>query len=172
MPGIGGIGTGNSCFQLGHAEVEQECMLPDAEHVLGLGVAMDDACGVGMSEGIGGVAEKADGFRQRQLALLFEPLAERLPADEGHDVIEKTIGLAGINQREDVRMREACSNLYFVPESRSSYERCHVRLQNLDDDLAAVLAFVGQEHSGRAADTKSLLQDEAVAQRVSRSLTQ
>ena len=47
----------------------------------------------------------------------MEPRAERLTFDEGHHIIEKAVGLARIDQPQDVRMLQAGGGLDLSEES-------------------------------------------------------
>ena len=90
------------------AEVGDQRLAILQQDVLGLDVAMDDALRVGVTRG-----QLATSFVSRmrvvdrKLLLAGQAVAERLALDERHDVVEEAVGLAGVDQPEDVRMLQA-----------------------------------------------------------------
>ena len=48
---------------------------------------------------------------QRNHLLAIEPLAETLALDVRHDVVQKSVSVAGLKQREDVRMLQLGGDL-------------------------------------------------------------
>ena len=74
------------------------------QDVLRLDVAMDDAAAVRVAQGVGYFAGDGEGVIERELLLAVEPVAERLPLDVGHDIVEEAVGLAGVKQRQNVWM--------------------------------------------------------------------
>ena len=76
----------------------------------------------------------------------FSRLAERLPLDERHDVEEVAVGLARVEQRQDVRVLEVGGELDLGEEPLGADDGGELRAQNLERDLAVVPEVLGQVH--------------------------
>ena len=81
------------------------------QDVFRLDVAMDDAVAVRVVQGTGDFGGDPQRIGDRQLLLPAQPLAQRLAFDVRHDVEEEAVGLAGIEERQDVRMMEVRGGL-------------------------------------------------------------
>ncbi len=80
--------------------------MPDEEDVLGLDVAVDDPAGVRGGERLHQVTREAQDLLDGQRAG-GQPVGERLPFDEVHDVIGKPVALIGPVNGDDVRVLQA-----------------------------------------------------------------
>ena len=72
----------------------------------------------------------------RQLQLPFEALAQRLPLDVGHDVVQQVASLARVVQRHDVRVLQLRRDLDFPEKPLRSQVHGEVRMQDFDRDRA------------------------------------
>ena len=86
------------------AEVGDERVSALQQDVLRLDVAMHDAERVRGAQRVGDLAGDAHRVVDRQLPLALEPRAQRLARDERHDVVQERVGLARVEQRQDVRV--------------------------------------------------------------------
>ena len=93
------------------------------QHVLGLDVAVKDAHPVRVREGVGHRRRDGERFVNVQASPAREPLAQRPAFDVRHDVIEEPARLAGVVQREDVRVGETGGDLDFLQEPLDA-EKC------------------------------------------------
>ena len=133
------------------AEVGHERVAALQQDVLRLDVAMDHAEAVRVAERIGDFARDADRFVDRQLAVALEARAQRLAGDQRHHVVEQAVGLAAVEQRQDVRMLQARRGADLGEEALAAERRAQVGVQHLDGDVAIVLEIVREVHGGHAA---------------------
>ena len=136
------------------------------EHdVFGLDVAMHQAVLVRVGQRVGHVVQQPHHVADGELGFLLQPLAERLAFLVRHDVEEKSVGFAGVIERQDVRMVKLGGHLDFAHEAVGAEGRRQVRLQHLHRHLAVVLEVLGQVHRGHAADAEFAFDAVAVGQR-------
>ena len=105
---------------------------------------MYDAVLVGVTEGGSDLVSEAHHFLHREFPLAIQPLAQRLPLDVGHHVVEETVGFAGVVERQDVGMREVCCDLDLTHEALDAEARGEFRAKNLDCYLAPMLEVLGE----------------------------
>ena len=117
-----GVGDGER-----DAEVGDERLAVVQQDVLGLEVAMDDAVAVRVVERAGDRGGDADRFVDRELLLAIEPRAQRLAFDERHHVEEQPVGLARVEQRQQVRVLEVGRDLDLGEESLDAEDRAELR---------------------------------------------
>jgi hypothetical protein len=91
----------------GDAEVHDTGMPCRQQDVLRLDIPVGDIHAVRVSEGVGDFPRDADRVLQRKLSLPKQPLPERLPMHSRHHIVERTVGVSGVEQRDDVGMIEA-----------------------------------------------------------------
>ena len=84
------------------------------------------------------------------------------PFDVRHDVIEETVGFAGVVQREDVRVLELGSDLDLAEEPFRAKGGGQLGPQYLDRHLAMVFQILGEVHRRHAAGTHLFLDGVAV----------
>jgi hypothetical protein len=70
-------------------------------------VAVYDAAPVGVGEGVGNLAGNVDGVAHRQLSLARDPVTQRFTVDVRHDVVQETADGSRVEERQDVRVRQA-----------------------------------------------------------------
>ena len=82
-----------------------------------------------------------------------QPLAQRLALDERHHVEEEPIGVARVEQRQDVRMLQLGGGLDLGEEALGAEHGRELGVQHLDGDLAVVLEVlreIDRRHAARA----------------------
>ncbi len=134
------------------------------QDVLGLDVAVDHAITVGIVERVGHFTGDPHRFVDAELGLAVEFVAERLALDVGHDVVEKAVGGAGVEQRQDVRVLEVGGGLDLDHEPLGPEHGGQLGLQDLEGHLAIVLQVLGQVDGGHAALPQLPLDPVAVGQ--------
>ncbi len=95
---------------------------------------------------------------QRKLPLPREAGPERLTRHERHHVVEQTIDLAGIIQRQDVRMAQLGRDLDLPQEAFRTKGCRELGPHHLHGDLALVLEILSTVHRRRAAASEFLLE--------------
>ena len=135
-------------------EVSNERVLPREQHVLRLDVAVHDAAIVRVCERTGNVAQDANDVRERKLASAREPCAQRLAVDERHRVVGKPVGLAGSEQRDDVRMLQPRGHCDLSAEALDGDGVRELGRQNLHYHSAAERLLGGDEYARHPAATE------------------
>ena len=162
--GLGHAGAAGLLHGEGDAEVGDEGLALVQQDVLGLDVAVDDALAVGVVEGAGDFGGEADGVGDGEHAFAREAGAQRLAGDERHDVVEQAVGVAAVEQREDVRMLQARGGADLAEEAFAAEGGAEVGMEDLDGDVALVLEVVGEVDGGHAALAEFALEAVAVRQ--------
>ena len=124
---------------------------PVEQDVLGLDVAVDHAVPVGVVQREPDLAGDPDGGRHRQPALALQPLAQRLARHVRHDVVEEPVGLAGVEQRQDVGMGEAGDDADLPEEALGAHRGGELRVDHLEGDRPVMSEVVGEVDRGGAA---------------------
>ena len=125
---------------------------------------MDDAVVVGVVEGAGDLAKNADAFVDRELALAGEPRAQRLTLDVRHREIRNAPGVAGVQQRNDVRVLETRGEGDLALESLDGHAGRHLRREHLDDHAPAERCLLGHEDPGHPSPAQLTLDRVCAAQ--------
>ena len=128
------------------------------QDVFGLDVAVYDAMSVRVVERSGHFYGQSDRFRLLETAFAIEALAERLAFDVWGDQIQKTVCFVGVEQRQDVRMRQLGGNLDLAQESSAANHGGHFGAKHLDGDVSIVLDAAREVH-GRTRTTAELALD-------------
>ena len=148
----------------GDAEVGDQGGAVLEQDVLRLDVAMDDALAVGVVERGGDLPREPERLVHRELPLAGQPGAQRFAGDVRHDVVEQAVGLARVDQSEDVRVLEVGGDLDLGQEALAAEDGGELGVQDLDGDLAAVLEVLGEIDGGHAALAQLALEAVAVGQ--------
>ena len=126
---------GADCF--GDAEVENERLALEKNDVLGFDVAVNDALPVCEVQRSSDLTRDSQYFAQGKSLSIHAP-AERLTLDEWHDVVQRTVRLTGVMNRDDVGVGQSGDGLNFL-EKPLGAECCgDIRVKNLDGDASAM----------------------------------
>ena len=123
---------------LGDAEVHHQRVPAREQHVVRLNVAVHHAVGVGVRQGVDDLHQDLHGVVDRQLAVPGQPVAQRLALDRRHDVIEESVGLTGVEQRQDVWVLELRDRLDLAREAVGAQRGGELGAQHLHRHLATV----------------------------------
>jgi hypothetical protein len=134
------------------------------QNVLRLDVAVDHAGLVRHRQRLGDLAQEPYRVGHRQFARACEAVAERLPLHVGHHVIEEAVGVARVEQAEDVRMLQPRRHGDLPSETLGTEGRGQLGAQHLHRDHALVLEILGQVHRGHATLPQLPLDAVAVGQ--------
>ena len=93
-------------YNIGNAEVGDDCRVAGEEDVLRLDVPVHHAALVRIGQGARDVAKHADRLAHGKRAIALEPRAEREPVHEGHRIVWKPVHLARREKWDDVRLLE------------------------------------------------------------------
>ena len=127
------------------------------QDVLRLDVAVDHAVPVGIVQRARDGARDLDGRRHRELPLARQPLAQRLSLDVRHDIIDETAGLAGVEERQDVRVVQVRGDPNLAEEPLDAQQGGEVWSQHLQRDVAVVLQVARDIDRGHPADASLAL---------------
>jgi hypothetical protein len=133
------------------SEIRHERVIALQKDVLGFYVAMNDPLRMCRAERVGNFARDAYASAYWKLTLALEPRAERLSLDVRHDIVQQSVGVSGIKQREDVRVLKLRSRLDLAEEPFASERGSELGVQNLDGDVAIVFDVVGEIHGSHTA---------------------
>ena len=111
---------------------------------------------MGVVERRGDLDRQAHGLVHRQLLLAADAVAERLALDEGHGepqvpVVDQAAGLAGIEQRQDVRVLQMGGDPDLTQEAIDPEHGGEFGAQHLHGDVTVVLEIPGEVHGRHAA---------------------
>ncbi len=92
-----------------------------------------------------------DRVGDRQPWLPVQPLPQRLPGDERHDVVKEAGALAGVVERDDLGMGEAGRDAHLAQEPLGQPAAGQLRAEDLDRHRAPVAEVLGDEDRRHAA---------------------
>ncbi len=121
------------------------------ENVLRLDVAMNNTVTVRVVECARGLLRNTHRLIDRELPFALDADSQRLAGDDGHHIVEKSVGFARVEQREDVRVLELCGGLDLREEPLAAQRSTEVGVKHLDGDVAVVLDVVREEHRRHSA---------------------
>ena len=139
---------------VGDPEVGYDRVVVLEEDVLGLDVAVDDAAVVRVAERVGDLVGNAKDVGDRQRSVARQPVAEGLALDERHDVEDKPVDLARIEEREDIRVAEVGRGGDLAQEAFVAERGGEFGAEDLHRDLAVVLEVLGEVHGGHPTGTE------------------
>jgi hypothetical protein len=125
---------------------------------------VDDPALVRVGEGRGDVAEDVDALADRHRCARDKQVAQRPPFDERHREERNPVGLAGGDDRHDVRVLQPRDELDLAMEPVEAHATGQVRWKELDDDLAVQAPLGGQEDVTHPAATELALDGVGVAE--------
>ncbi len=143
------------------------------EHdVLWLDVPMYDSAAVCVRQRpryLGGDAER---ILLRELLLARQAIAQGLPLDVGHHVIEEPGRRPGVVQGQDVGMLQPRGDLDLAQEALGAELRGELRVEHLDRDRPMVLQILREEHRRHAPPTELTLDRVAVGESLTKGVEQ
>ena len=133
------------------SEVAHEGVSFGEKDVLGLDVAVDDVVRVRVSERIRDLAGKTNRLAHGELLFTRDAPAQRLAGDVRHDVVQRTVALARIVERQDVRMLQFREQRDLAPKALRRLAIGDFSVDELERDLTIVPDVVCEEHGRHAA---------------------
>ena len=109
---------------------------------------MDDRLAVGVAQGVCHFPRNLERIGQRELPLAAEPLAQTLALHIRHHIVEQSLCLAGVEEREDVWVLEAGGDSDFSKEAIGAEARHELGSQDLECDPPVVLEVATQIDGG------------------------
>jgi len=82
-------------------------------------------------------------------------LSQRLAVDERHYIVEESVGFSGVEQRQDVGMREVGGDLSLAPEALDAEAGSEFGTQDLDGYSTRAGSAKNRVPVGRAATSSS-----------------
>jgi hypothetical protein len=126
-------------------------MISAEQDVLGLDVSVDDAVLVRVRQRVGDFGRDSECVGQRELLLALKPAPERLALDERHGEPELPAGIAGVVDRENVRVLQPGAEADLAQESVGPECLGQFWAKDLESDLPVVLDIVRKVDRGHAA---------------------
>src|SRR3989441_3451755 len=118
---------------------------------------MDHAVAVGVVERARNLAGNPHGVLDRELLLMVEPVAQRLPFHKRHDVVEQSVGFSRVDETEDVGVLEMRSDLDLFQEPIGADDGRQLRAQFLEGDMPIVAYVVCEVDRRHAASAEQAL---------------
>ena len=146
------------------AEVGHQRLPVVQQDVLGLDVAVHHAVPVGVVERAGHLGGDPDRVGDGELLLAVEPVAQRLALDERHDVEQVAVGLARVEQRQDVRVLEVGGELDLGQEPLGADHGGELGPKHLERHPPVVADVLGQVDGRHAAGADLAVEAIAVRQ--------
>ncbi len=146
------------------AEVGHQRRAVVQQDVLRLDVAVHHPVPVRVVQRARHLVGDPDRVGHRQLLLAGEPVAQRLALDERHDVEQVAVGLARVEQRQDVRVLQVGRELDLGQEPLGADHRRELGPQHLERHPPVVADVLGQVDGRHAAGADLALEAIAVRQ--------
>ena len=163
-PGLGDPVAAGLAHRERDAEVGHHRLAVLEEDVLGLEIPVDHAVPVRVIERVGAGDGDAEGVVHRELLLPLEPGAERFPLHERHHVEEMPVGLAAVEQGEQIGVLEIRRDLDLGEEPLDAQHRTELGIQQLERHGTVVAQIAGEIDRGHAAGADLALDGVAVRQ--------
>ena len=156
--------TGGRTDRQGNPEIRHHGSAVVEQDIFGLDVAMNDVVAMRVVQRVGHFSRDPDGLVDAELRFPVQLLPQRFPLDVRHHVIKERVGLARVEQRQDIRVLEArrCRDLLhepFGPEDGGEFGA-----QHLHRNLAVVLQVLGEVDGRHAAFAQMALDPVAVGE--------
>src|SRR5258706_11089143 len=90
------------------------------------------------------------GFVDRELFFALQSCAQRFSFDERHDVEQKSIGRAGIEQRKKIRMLKIRGNPDLGQKSFDAKDGAQVWIEEFERDVPVVADVAGEIDGGHS----------------------
>jgi len=137
--------------------------------ILGFHVAMNNPLSVCVVERGRHVVRVCDCFVDWYLTESIQRLSKRFTLDIRHDVIQKSINSAGVEQRQNVRMIQSRGCLYLAEKPLCSERFGYVRVKYLECDETIVPEILREINSGRSTTPKLAIDRVRGVERVAQS---
>ena len=148
-----------------HTEVCEDRVPIGKQIVLGFDIAMDEPFAMREIEASPDFLCDAQRVLQRQLPGRVQPLAERAAGHMRLHVVEPPRGFAGVDQGNDVRMRQLGGDADFTQEAVRAERGRDFWSQDFDRDFAPVFLFLGEVYRRHAAASQFSLDGVAIGER-------
>ena len=148
-----------------HAEIREDRVAAQQQDVLGLDIAVDHPLGVRLRERVGDLVQDPHRVGDGQPAFARQPVPQRLPRHERHDVEQQVVSRAGRQDGEDVGMLQVRGELDLLLEPRGAHFARELGWEQLDDNLAVQRRLGREEQATHAAAAQLLLDPVRVAER-------
>ena len=100
---------------------------------------------------VGHFAREVHGVVDGEHRLAFEAVAQCFSLDVRHDVVQQAVRVAGVEERQDMRMLQRRGELDLTQEPLGPEHGGQLGVQHLDGDLSAVARIAREVHRGHAA---------------------
>ena len=150
------------------AEVRHQRVATLEQDVLRLDIAMDHPVPVGVAQRVRHLARDAQRVVEGELLLALQPVAQRFPFYEGHDVVEESAGrfrrTPGVVQRQDVRMVQVGGRRDLAQKALGPEGVDQLGTEDLYRYLALVLEVVREIDRSHPARAKLAVEAVAIGQ--------
>ena len=126
---------------------------------------MNHSAPVGVAQRVSHLAGDTQRVVERQLLLAVQPVSQRLALDQRHGIEEEAIGLARVEQRQDVRVPQIGRGLDLAQKPFRPQRLGQFRPQHLDRHLAVVLEVLGEVDCGHAPAPELTLDRVSIGER-------
>jgi hypothetical protein len=134
------------------------CLVLGEEDVLRLHVAVHETLRVRVAQGTREIATDAQRLLHGELPLAREPLTQRPAGHERLREVERAVGLAGIEQRDDALVVQRRRAAGFAREARPGGRFGEVLMEELHRDVVAALPVAHQPDRSRGTATERTLE--------------
>ena len=171
-PGLGERMASGRAHRARDPEVGHHRVAILEQDVLRLDVAVDHPLAVGVRQRVGHFAGESEGVLKGKLLLAVEPVAEGLPFDVRHHVVQVGAGLVRpvrgprVIQRQDVSVPKVGRDRDLAQEAFVAHRGRELRPQDLDGHHPAVPEVLREIDGGHPALSKFALDPVVVSERV------
>jgi hypothetical protein len=115
---------------------------------------MHDSLLMSVGERVGRLAGDSERLGEWHTGLAEKTLPQGFTLHERHDIVQKAVRRAGVEQRQNVRVLEIGDDPDLTEESRRAQRGCDLRAEDFERDLALVTQVAGEVDGGHAALTQ------------------